>query len=232
MANNKQKKMTKTFFIIAICMLLQACASRSTPRPGDPFYSPIVMPTMPSAPPTAGSLYSESSAFSLFTDQKASRVGDLITIVLSEQTVSNKSANVGVSKNSSVSLPEPTILGGAVTLNGRGLATSLGGDRTFDGTSGAKQSNSLRGNITVTVVDVWPNGTLVIRGEKWMTLNRGDELIRISGLVRPTDVSNVNEVQSTKIANARITYAGTGELASSQKMGLVSRFFNSDYWLF
>ncbi len=224
--------MTKTFLIIVFVLLLQACASRATPRPGDPFYSPIVMPPMPAAPSTPGSLYSENSAYSLFSDQKASRVGDLITIVLSEQTVSNKSANVGVSKNSSVSLPEPTILGGAVTLNGRGLATSLGGDRNFDGSAGAKQSNSLRGNITVTVVDVWPNGTLVVRGEKWMTLNRGDELIRISGLVRPSDVSKDNEVQSTKIANARITYTGSGELASSQGMGLISRFFNSGYWLF
>ncbi|MDZ7924537.1 MAG: flagellar basal body L-ring protein FlgH [Marinagarivorans sp.] len=224
--------MTKTVFVIFLCLFLIACASRSTPRPGDPFYAPVVMPSMPAAPTTAGSLYSENSAFSLFSDQKASRVGDLVTIVLSEQTVSNKSANVGVSKNSEVSIPEPTILGGAVTLNGRGLATSLGGDRNFDGSAGAKQSNSLRGNITVTVVDIWPNGTLVVRGEKWMTLNRGDELIRISGLVRPTDVSKDNEVQSTKIANARITYAGTGELASSQGMGIVSRFFNSDYWLF
>lgn len=209
-----------------------ACMTSPNPRPGDPYYSPVVMPSRPSAPPTDGSLYSEGSALSLFTDQKAMRIGDLITIVLSEQTVSNKSANVDVSKKSAVSLPDPTLLGGLVTLNGRSLASEMAGERTFNGGADAGQSNSLRGNITVTVVDVWPNGTLVIRGEKWMTLNRGDELIRINGLVRPSDVSSENEVLSTKIANAKITYTGSGELASTQKMGFMSRFFNSSYWPF
>ena len=215
-----------------ITLLLAGCASTPEPRPGDPFYAPVLMPERPPKPASDGSLYSEDSAISLFGDNKASRIGDLITIVLSEQTVSNKSANVDVGKTSEASLPAPTILGGAVTLNGRGLDSSFAQERDFSGEADAAQSNSLRGNITVTVVDVWPNGTLAVRGEKWMTLNRGSELIRISGLVRPDDVNNNNEVVSTKIANAQITYTGTGELAASQKMGYMSRFFNSSYWPF
>lgn len=215
-----------------LVFLLGGCATAPEPKPGNPFYAPVLMPERPPKPATDGSLYSEDSVINLFGDSKASRIGDLITIVLSEQTVSNKSANVGVGKSSEVSLPSPTILGGAVTLNGRTLESNFAQERDFNGEADAAQSNSLRGNITVTVVDVWPNGTLVVRGEKWMTLNRGSELIRISGLVRPDDVNNDNEVVSTKIANAQITYTGTGELAASQKMGYMSRFFNSGYWPF
>lgn len=215
-----------------LVLALAGCATAPEPKPGDPFYAPILMPERPPKPASDGSLYSEDSAISLFGDKKAARIGDLITIVLSEQTVSNKSANVEVGKSAEVNLPAPTILGGAVTLNGRGLDSNFAQERDFSGEADAAQSNSLRGNITVTVVDVWPNGTLAVRGEKWMTLNRGSELIRISGLVRPDDVNSNNEVVSTKIANAQITYTGTGELAASQKMGYMSRFFNSGYWPF
>src|SRR5690606_1207428 len=100
-----------------------------------------------------------------------------------------------------------------------GLNTNIRSDREFTGEAEADQSNRLNGNISVTVVDIYPNGTLVIRGEKWMTLNRGEEFIRLSGLVRPDDVTPENTVLSTRIANARITYSGTGELADSQQMG-------------
>lgn len=215
-----------------LSLLLVGCASQPTPQPGDPHFAPIVMPSMPPVPATNGSLFSEHSAMQLFSDQKANRIGDLVTVVLSEQTVSNKSANVEVSKESDISLPSPTVFGAPITVGGNTLETGVSAERDFTGEADAAQSNSLRGNITVTVMDVWPNGTLVIRGEKWMTLNRGAELIRISGLVRPDDVSSDNEVLSTKIANAQITYTGTGELASSQTMGFMSRFFNSGYWPF
>lgn len=217
--------------LIAV-LLFGGCASEPPLKPGDPYYAPVIMPDMPPAPATYGSLFSDNSAISLFGDKKAARIGDLITIVLSEQTTSNKSANVEVTKDSEIEIGSPVALGGLVTWKGNPLNASASGEREFTGEAGAGQSNSLRGNITVAVMDVWPNGTLVIRGEKWMTLNRGDELIRISGLVRPDDVSSDNEVMSTKIANAQITYTGTGELAASQKMGFASKFFNSSYWPF
>lgn len=84
----------------------------------------------------------------------------------------------------------------------------------------------------MTVAEVLPNGNLVVRGEKWMTLNRGDEFIRISGIVRPDDISPNNTVVSTRLANAQISYSGTGTLADSQSMGWLARFFNSEYWPF
>ncbi|MEJ2669317.1 MAG: flagellar basal body L-ring protein FlgH, partial [Gammaproteobacteria bacterium] len=112
------------------------------------------------------------------------------------------------------------------------LNTSLSGEREFAGEADADQSNSLSGNITVTISQVLPNGMLRIRGEKWLTLSRGEEFIRITGLVRPADVRPDNTVLSTRVADARIAYSGTGELAEANQMGWLTRFFNHPLWPF
>ena len=96
----------------------------------------------------------------------------------------------------------------------------------------SSQSNSLSGNITVTVAAVHPNGNMLVRGEKLLTLNQGAEVVRISGLVRPVDVTPQNTVLSTQIADAQITYSGTGAIAQSNQQGWLARFFNSPYWPF
>ena len=100
----------------------------------------------------------------------------------------------------------------------------------FTGDAQASQSNSLNGSISVTVVDVLPNQNLVIRGEKWLTLNHGDEYIRLTGIIRSADVSPDNEILSTRIANARIQYSGTGSFARSQEKGWLAKFFSSEWW--
>jgi flagellar L-ring protein precursor FlgH len=100
----------------------------------------------------------------------------------------------------------------------------------FEGDARANQSNNLVGNISVTVIHVLPNNNLVVRGEKWLTLNNGDEYIRLTGIVRPADVNPANEVVSTKIANARIQYSGTGAFSRAQTQGWLGKFFNSKWW--
>ncbi|MDV7389727.1 flagellar basal body L-ring protein FlgH, partial [Arthrospira platensis SPKY1] len=102
--------------------------------------------------------------------------------------------------------------------------------RSFDGEADAGQSNSLTGNISVTVAEVMPNGLLRIRGEKWLTIAEGDEFIRLSGLVRPEDITIDNTVVSTKIADARIAYSATGAFADVNRAGWMTRFFNSEWW--
>lgn len=211
---------------------LQGCVIHAPPKPNDPHYAPVLAPTPAVPPPANGSLYRQGAEVSLFTDRKAGHIGDILTVVLEENTVSRKSSNVDISKESETSIADGTALGNPVAFKGLSLDASLSAGREFNGEAGAAQSNNLIGDVAVSVVDVWPNGTLVIRGEKWITLNRGDEFIRISGLVRPEDVRQDNTVLSNKVANARITYAGTGALADSQTMGWMSRFFNSAYWPF
>lgn len=216
---------------------LSACVIGPPPQPDDPLYAPVMTPSAQRSAPQNGSLFSPNRGMDLYSDNTAGRVGDIITVLLQETTVSQKSSNVEVVKEQDITIPEAagaagTLLGNNIGGLGSSVGTDLTSDREFLGEADAGQRNNLRGNISVTVVDVWPNGALVIRGEKWMTLNRGDEYIRIRGLVRPQDVRQDNTVLSTKIANARITYSGTGSLADSQSMGWLSRFFNSAYWPF
>jgi len=226
----------KSVLLVVVLLQISACVIQPPARPNDPYYAPVLR-TMPQ-PDTAqnGSLYQENIAVRLFDDGKASRVGDILTVILQEQTSSSKSSNVEITKENEIGISPNvgagTVFGSQPSVGEFGLSTGLTGEREFTGEAEADQSNRLNGNISVTVVDVYPNGTLVVRGEKWMTLNRGNEFIRISGLVRPQDVTPQNSVMSAKIANARITYSGTGDMADSQKMGWLSRFFNSAVWPF
>ena len=106
-----------------------------------------------------------------------------------------------------------------------GLLNEMKSENDFSGTANSDQSNSLQGSISVTVVDVFPNGTLVVRGEKWLSLNQGDEFVRISGLIRPEDLNADNTIESTKVANARISYGGRGALANANSVGWFTRVF-------
>lgn len=227
---------TRSTLFLTFFPWISACVINQPVQPNDPSYAPILR-TLPAADDAInGSLYRENVALSLFDDGKATHIGDILTVVLQESTSSSKSSNVEITKENETTISPAaasgTLFGSQPTIGGFGLNTALTGEREFKGEAEADQSNRLTGNISVTVVDVHPNGTLVIRGEKWITLNRGNEFIRISGMVRPQDVTPDNTIASNKIANARIAYSGTGELADSQQMGWLSRFFNSAIWPF
>ncbi|MGD8176793.1 flagellar basal body L-ring protein FlgH [Marinimicrobium sp. ARAG 43.8] len=211
---------------------LSGCVTYERPVPGDPYYAATIPSAADLPRRTEGSLYQGNYGMMLYTDRKALNVGDIITVTLSERTVSSKSSGVSVQKDSSTNFNAGPLLGSNPTFRGNTLETNLTQNREFAGDAGADQSNSLQGNITVTVAEVLPNGGLVVRGEKWITINRGDEFIRINGIVRPEDVAPDNTVPSTRLANAQISYSGTGTLADSQSMGWLSRFFNSGYWPF
>jgi flagellar L-ring protein precursor FlgH len=183
-----------------------------------------------------GGIYQPHNEMALFADRRSNRIGDIITVRLVERTVSSKSAETSTSKNASNDLDTPDLLGplasrAGINLN-LGNLNNVDHSRDFTGSADSDMSNSLSGNIAVTVSDVLPNGVLVIRGEKWLTLNRGEEFIRIRGLVRAEDIAENNTIASTQIADARITYSGTGELADSNRQGWLTRFFNSVVWPF
>ena len=228
----------KKLVVIFSLLVLMGCQSAQTIVPDDPSFAPVVAPTMVKPKPITGSLFVPGYGVSLFGNSNAHRIGDIITVVLDERTVSSKSSTVGVTKDSSVSLLENgagTILGKSMTrklplIGSVTLPNIADQKRQFDGDASADQSNRLQGNISVTITDVMPNGNLVIRGEKWLKLNTGDEYIRISGMLRSLDVGLDNMVSSTKLANARIAYSGTGDLADSQRQGWLGRFFNGPYW--
>ena len=178
--------------------------------------------------PTGGAIYQADTSIRLFEDIRAGRIGDILTVRLVEQTNASKNSATSTSKSTESALTNPTILGRPSTLDGTPLFDgALSGEQAFDGAGSSSQSNSLQGDITVTVVHRYPNGNLRIRGEKWLKLNQGKEYIRLSGIIRPVDIAPDNSVPSTKIADADIAYSSKGVLAAANRMGLVSRFFHS-----
>ncbi len=208
---------------------LGGCQAVEQPMQNDPFFAPKYPVGEAPAQQTSGSLFATSGYTSLYDDAVARRVGDIITVQLNEQTRSSKSASTSVSKDSSTDMGEPTILGKRLSVPPANnlVLTGINNESEFTGSGNSDQSNSLSGSIAVTITEVLPNGSFVVRGEKWMRLNQGDEYIRISGMVRPVDVSSSNTIESTKIANARISYGGKGTLNDSNRMGWLSRFFIS-----
>ena len=192
-------------------------------RSDDPYYTPVYPNGInPSQAPTGG-IYQVGMGDVFFGDQKASKVGDILTINLNETTTSTKANAATVSKSSSATIENPTILG--TELNVDTTVPQQGTD--FSGNASANQNNSLNGTISVTVFKAYPNGLLAVRGEKWLRLNQGDEYIRFSGIVRKQDISPDNTVESERVADARITYSGTGDVAAGSEQGWVSRLLNS-----
>jgi flagellar L-ring protein precursor FlgH len=217
-----------SLLLLSVSSLTTGCSVQgSAARMNDPMYAPKY-PNV-SAPDTAttGSLFATGTYTSLFDDAVARRVGDILTVMLNENTSSSKSASTSISKDSEANLAEPTLFGRLIQGKGNtgGNLTKIGGDSDFNGSADSDQENSLQGSITVTIAEVLPNGSFIVRGEKWMKLNQGDEYLRVSGMVRPVDINSSNQVDSTRLANARITYGGTGAVANSNKPGWLSRFF-------
>ncbi len=217
--------------LLLLVALLSACAGRQTVDDAR-MDSPMPMPQV-YAKPDSGAIFASGNEIRLFEDRKAGRVGDILTIRLVEETRASKDSATSTSKENAASLTNPTVFGRPVTSGGVPiLEGSLDGTREFDGAGSSSQSNSLRGEITVTVVERLPSGNLVVEGEKWLTINQGREFIRVRGVVRTTDILTDNSVFSTRIANAQIAYSGKGPLADANRMGLLARFFNSPVFPF
>ena len=228
--------------LLGASLLLGGCAAQQKSL-RDPAYAPVVAPSPNPPPPRfpaasnpmqqlmTGSIYTPASSRSLFEDYRARRVGDVLTVILQERTDASKKAGTATKKSSNVDMPSPTIMGRKITRGGVPiLETQIKGKVDFAGEGTSSQSNSLKGNITVSVSQVLPNGNLVVRGEKLLYLNQGSEVVRIRGIVRPADISASNTIYSTQIANAEITYKGKGVVADSNEAGWLTRFFNSKWW--
>jgi flagellar L-ring protein precursor FlgH len=220
----------KNLLLSILSCVLCACSTiiPIEAEPNDPKFAPVPAQSLKPPPVTNGSLFQNHYAISLYSDQRARRIGDVITIILQEQTNASKSNSTNTSKDSEVTMGPTSLFGSNVDF----LAAGFTGENSFKGKGASGQSNSLRGEITVTISDVLPNGILEVRGEKWLSLNEGDEFIRVRGLVRPQDIGPDNTVRSSKLADARISYGGQGAVANASKPGWLTKFFNSPLWPF
>jgi flagellar L-ring protein precursor FlgH len=214
-------------------ILLSACATQMPefPAPDDPRFAPVLTPSVAMPPQATGSIYTSGSAVDLY-QRRAHRVGDVLTISLNESTSAQNSSGTSFSRENQTSVGENNVLGTGFLGTGLQLGTDINSSVDFSGTGATDQSNRLVGSITVTVANVLPNGLLEVRGEKWLQLNRGNEFIRISGLVRKEDIAPDNSILSTRVADVRIAYSGTGTLANSNNAGWLTQFFVGDFWPF
>jgi flagellar L-ring protein precursor FlgH len=217
---------------LALALVLTGCVNRP-PKPDNPYYAPVEPVPAPDLQPITGSLYNANTAMNIYGDGRAYRVGDILTIELQESTQSSKSSSTTVDKSNNTNVgASASLFGRELSAFGNPLSATLSSNNAFDGEGSSDMSNSLSGNITVTVHEVRPNGNLLVRGEKWLTLNQGDEYIRVSGIIRPQDIDASNTVASTKLADARISYSGTGAVHEANVMGWLARFFISPLWPF
>jgi flagellar L-ring protein precursor FlgH len=225
--------MKRALVLALVLPMLTACGHGAMIR-GDvqPLAPMAVMqvPVQATAVPSAGAIYREGPGLRLYTDRKAREVGDIVTINLSERTQASTRANTAITKESTNTM-SGTVFGAPVTVGGQDvLDNSLSNTRDFAGDGNSTQSNQITGTLTAQVVQKLPNGNLVIQGSKELTLNQGNELIQVQGIIRTADIGPDNTIASTRVADARIVYGGRGPIARSNAMGWLDRFFNGAWF--
>ena len=209
-------------FLISSCIVLASCGSYVEDRRSSQ-YEPLYLEIdeVQTSEPSFGSIYQKDKGSLFAMEGRASRVGDILTVAFTESFQATKSQNASTSKSSTSSVTLPT------ALPPIGELFSTGGDNSFSGSGSTAQSNSLSGSLSVHVVRVFGNGNLEILGQKNLVLNNGDEYIRVSGIVRPRDISAANVVQSDRIANAEINYIGAGDIARTGKKGWYTKLIET-----
>lgn len=215
--------MLKKLFVLPL-ILLAACQS----VPPTNVHQPMsVRPSWrPENAAANGSIFQAGSNRPLFEDRRARFVGDTITVTITENTSASMKANAETSRASSIATsvdPMKGVLGKTF----QGMSLGARGSNTFSGKGDEAASNVFTGTMTATVIEVLPNGNLLISGEKQLGIGQQTEYVRVSGVVNPASINIANEVASSRIADARIEYKSTGYISESMVMGWLARFFLS-----
>jgi flagellar L-ring protein precursor FlgH len=177
-----------------------------------------------------GSLWSHRNT-SLFSDHKAMNVGDIVTVTISERASATKEATTTTGKSSSYSAGIPNLLGiensDFINVKNQNIdlsnLVSASVNNSFDGSGKTVRTDNLSASLTTQVVGKYPNGNLKIRGGKEVMVNNEVQIIYITGIIRPVDITAANSVDSEKILNARISYTGKGVISDKQKVGWLGR---------
>jgi flagellar L-ring protein precursor FlgH len=171
-----------------------------------------------------GAIYQATSSRPLFEDRRARFVGDTITVKITESTTASSKSNNKLDRSSTTTAS----VSGLNKLPGKGLVgldLNAESANAFSGKGEAANNNIFTGNMTVTVIDVMPNGNLLVSGEKQLAIGREQEFVRVSGVINPSFVDAFNTVESSRIADARIEYKSSGQVADGMVMGWLARFF-------
>lgn len=207
--------------VALVAALALAAPAQAGRRPAPGFEA--ALPAAPTAAPADGAIFVAAAGYApLVSGARAQRVGDVLTIILNENTSTAKTSTTKTQRTGNANIAAPTI--GPLAMTSTPLNASSSG--SFNGQGNATQTNSFSGMISVTIAEVRPNGTALVRGEKRMLLSQGREWIQFSGIVRLADVDSANQIQSGQVADARIEYAGNGSVAQSAREGWLSKFFS------
>lgn len=229
-------KTVAPFLVFLAVAMLSGCYSNEVKR--DPAFAAVRPEPIEPQDNYDGAIFDARNNISLFEDYRARRVGDILTVKLEEQTDAKKETETKINKSNNNSIDNPTLFGTTPQFNlpsqlplastkDNNLAFGLGSNSNFKGQGDSDQKNELTGNISVSVVEVLPNGNMMIRGERVVTINQGNEYIRLSGMISPRDIEADNSISSIRIADAQISYVGDGPTNDANVMGWLSRFFVS-----
>jgi flagellar L-ring protein precursor FlgH len=221
-----QVRCLSSWLLLGAALLLGGCAQMPRePLVHQPMTSRADAQARPAAPVNGAIYRTGFGAQALFEDRRPRYVGDILTILVSENVNASKNSAANASRNGSASVELgliPKIFSGLISSTQNADA---GGKNIMSAKGGANAANTFNGVITVTVVEVLPNGNLIVSGEKQMLINQGTEFIRFSGVVNPRTVSANNTVPSTQVADARIEYSAKGYIDEAQTMGWLQRIF-------
>lgn len=219
---------TRIFVLFFLSGLQTGCILKH-----DPQFAPSLPRPQATLPQNTGSIYQSGGDIRLFEDPVARRVGDVLTIVLVENTSVIQNNDLDLQKNSQVDADAPTVFGQFdPKILGLSLEQSIQLNRRSNSKNKGKQDNNLNGTVSVTVTEVFSNGNMRVRGEKRLGMTGGNEYVKISGIVRPVDIDVANTVPSTKVADATIVYSAEGQMADASKQGWLARFFYSPWFPF
>jgi flagellar L-ring protein precursor FlgH len=223
--------LTRHLSLLALAVLLSGCLQSAPKR--DPEFATVTPVEPPPMPMNDGAIYHAGYAKAWVETPRARNVGDLLTIRLVEKTDAQKKSSSSVKKSNDQQISLPVVAGKTYPASAIGQPLiGLTSESDFSGEGDAAQGNKLTGEVTVTVVQVLSNGNLVVRGEKRIGINQGNEYVRIAGIVRPEDIDPLNIVPSNKVGDATFQYVGEGQVADAAVMGWLSRFFISALWPF
>ena len=219
-------------FVVAVLFAkaLTGCSTYVSQLEGQAFEPVDPAVSFVNEKPSNGAIFRAGQSGLFATDQRARRVGDILTVTFNEIFAATKAQTAASSKADAFAVTLPTGLPNILTggfdkdAGGNGAGLTAGTNRTFAGAGNAAQSNSFTGSLAVTVTRVFPNGNMEVAGQKEITLNNGNEYVRVKGIVRPEDISATNIVSSTRLADAQIRYTGSGHLADTSKPGWLSQF--------
>ena len=216
--------LSKRFLLVGSALLASCLAGCNVMPPQAMTHSPQFEPVYPlkqvQASTATGAIYVGRQSDSWFGKGRNFQVGDVITVLLNESTQAARSQVGSISRNSTNDMLSPGLAVLGNKLGGLMKGTDFSKtDISNKGTGTADQTASLTGSVAVSVVEVMPNGNLVLRGEKQLALTEGSEVIQVAGIIRPDDVAPNNTVQSRRLANAQIAYRGSGDLANATRAG-------------